>query len=132
MNGPRKEAVAARTRTRPWDPADYLEDEGDVVAYLEAAFEDGDPGGSARGRGPFQGNDRRRGEVRIGQGEPVQGAFARREPGFYNRAERPASPWPAPSSIGDRPGIGGAGPPWRNRMERRVRSSTSRPLRAER
>ena len=43
MNGPRKEAAAARTRTRPWDPADYLEDEGDVVAYLEAAFEDGDP-----------------------------------------------------------------------------------------
>lgn len=44
MNGPRTEAAVARSRTRPWDPADYLEDEGDVVAYLEAAFEDGDPG----------------------------------------------------------------------------------------
>ena len=43
MNGPRKEAGAARTKTRPWDPADYLEDEDDIVAYLEAAFEDGDP-----------------------------------------------------------------------------------------
>ena len=58
MNEPRKEAVAARTRTRPWDPADYLEGEGDVVAYLEAAFEDGDPrviagalGDVARSRG---------------------------------------------------------------------------------
>lgn len=29
--------------TQPWDAADYLEDEEDVVAYLEAAFEDGDP-----------------------------------------------------------------------------------------
>ena len=58
MNGPRKEAAVARTRTRPWDPADYLEDEDDVVAYLEAAFEDGDPrviaealGDVARSRG---------------------------------------------------------------------------------
>ena len=58
MNGARREAAAARTRTRPWDPADYLEDEGDVVAYLEAAFEDGDPrviagalGDVARSRG---------------------------------------------------------------------------------
>ena len=30
--------------TRPWDAADYLESEEDVVLYLEAAFEDGDPG----------------------------------------------------------------------------------------
>ncbi len=30
-------------RTRPWDAADYLEDLDDVVTYLEAAFEDGDP-----------------------------------------------------------------------------------------
>ena len=58
MNGPRNEAATARTRTRPWDPADYLEDEGDIVAYLEAAFEDGDPrviagalGDVARSRG---------------------------------------------------------------------------------
>ena len=58
MKGPRKGAAAARTRTRPWDPADYLEDVNDVVAYLEAAFEDGDPrviavalGDVARSRG---------------------------------------------------------------------------------
>ena len=43
---------------RPWDAADYLEEVEDVVAYLEAAFEDGDPqliaaalGDVARSRG---------------------------------------------------------------------------------
>ena len=33
----------ARTHTRPWDATDYLETEEDIAAYLEAAFEDGDP-----------------------------------------------------------------------------------------
>ena len=33
----------AKTHTRPWDAMDYLETEEDIVAYLEAAFEDGDP-----------------------------------------------------------------------------------------
>ena len=32
----------ATTPTRPWDPADHLETDEDIVAYLEAAFEDGD------------------------------------------------------------------------------------------
>ena len=32
-----------KTRTRPWDAADFLENEEEIVAYLEAAFEDGDP-----------------------------------------------------------------------------------------
>ena len=46
------------TQTRPWDAADHLESDEDVVAYLEAAFEDGDPaliaaalGDIARARG---------------------------------------------------------------------------------
>ena len=43
MKEPRNRAAAAREKTLPWDPADYLEDASDVVAYLEAAFEDGDP-----------------------------------------------------------------------------------------
>ena len=34
----------AKMQTQPWDAADYLETEEDVVLYLEAAFEDGDPG----------------------------------------------------------------------------------------
>lgn len=43
---------------QPWDAADFLEEEEDIVAYLEAAFEDGDPqlitaalGDIARSRG---------------------------------------------------------------------------------
>lgn len=33
----------AKTQTRPWDAADHLKTEGDIVAYVDAAFEDGDP-----------------------------------------------------------------------------------------
>ena len=43
MTGPNKRVAAVRAKTRPWDPAEYLETEDDVIAYLEAAFEDGDP-----------------------------------------------------------------------------------------
>ena len=32
----------AKTITRPWDPAEHLNSQEDVVAYLEAALEDGD------------------------------------------------------------------------------------------
>ncbi len=32
----------AKTLTRPWAASDYLENEEDIVAYLEAAFDDGD------------------------------------------------------------------------------------------
>lgn len=34
----------ARTKTLPWDPAEHLETEADMAAYLEAALEEGDPG----------------------------------------------------------------------------------------
>ena len=34
----------ARTRTKRWDAADHLDDEKSMVAYLEAALDDGDPG----------------------------------------------------------------------------------------
>ncbi|MGY2051412.1 helix-turn-helix domain-containing transcriptional regulator [Methylobacterium sp. JK268] len=29
--------------TREWDPANYLDTEEDMISYLNAAFEDGDP-----------------------------------------------------------------------------------------
>jgi probable addiction module antidote protein len=32
----------AKTKTRPWDPAEHLETEKDMAAYLEAALQDGD------------------------------------------------------------------------------------------
>ncbi len=48
----------ATTRTRRWDAAEHLKSDEDIVAYLEAAFEDGDPaliaaalGDIARARG---------------------------------------------------------------------------------
>jgi len=31
-----------KTETRPWDPAEHLETEEDMAAYLEAVLEDGD------------------------------------------------------------------------------------------
>ena len=58
MPKPRNQEAMAKTKTRPWDAADYLEHPEDVVAYLEAALEDGDPhlvvaalGDIARSRG---------------------------------------------------------------------------------
>lgn len=33
----------AKTQTRPWDVVAHLETEEDMVSYLEAALEDGDP-----------------------------------------------------------------------------------------
>jgi probable addiction module antidote protein len=32
-----------RTKTRPFDAANYLNDEADIAAYLQVAMEDGDP-----------------------------------------------------------------------------------------
>ena len=34
----------ARTQTRPWDPAEHLETEEDMAAYLTVALEEGDLG----------------------------------------------------------------------------------------
>lgn len=33
----------AKIETHPWDPAEHLDTEEDMAAYLEAALEDGDP-----------------------------------------------------------------------------------------
>ena len=43
MTGSGKGAAAARAKTRPWDPVEHLETPDDAIAYIEAAFEDGDP-----------------------------------------------------------------------------------------
>ena len=47
-----------KTQTRPWDAAAHLKTQEDIVAYIDAAFEDGDPaliaaalGDVARARG---------------------------------------------------------------------------------
>ena len=51
----------AKTVTTVWDPAEHLETEGDIAAYLEAALEYGDPaliaaalGDIARAKGTTQ------------------------------------------------------------------------------
>jgi probable addiction module antidote protein len=51
----------AKTKTRPYDAAEYLETPEDMAAYLEAALEDGEPavvvkalGAIARARGMSQ------------------------------------------------------------------------------
>lgn len=44
MKSPQNLIAEVRERTLAWDPADYLKDPEDVVAYLEAALEDGDSG----------------------------------------------------------------------------------------
>ena len=33
----------SKTKTYPYDPAEYLRDDSDMAAYLEVALEDGDP-----------------------------------------------------------------------------------------
>jgi probable addiction module antidote protein len=33
----------AKTKTKPWDAADYLSSDEDMAAYLEAALDEGDP-----------------------------------------------------------------------------------------
>jgi probable addiction module antidote protein len=33
----------AKTRTKKWDAAEHLKSDADMVAYLEAALEEGDP-----------------------------------------------------------------------------------------
>ncbi len=51
----------AKTKTKPYDAAEYLETEEDMAAYLQAAFEEGNPavvihalGNIARARGMSQ------------------------------------------------------------------------------
>jgi probable addiction module antidote protein len=35
--------VMGKTKTIPWDSAEYLKTDEDIAEYLEAVFEDGDP-----------------------------------------------------------------------------------------
>jgi probable addiction module antidote protein len=51
----------SKTKTRPFDVSNYLNDEADIAAYLQVAIEDGDPsllaaalGDIARARGMTQ------------------------------------------------------------------------------
>jgi probable addiction module antidote protein len=39
-----KKRKTARPKTYKWDPAQHINSEKDVIAYLDAALDDGDPG----------------------------------------------------------------------------------------
>ena len=39
-----RRAAMAKTQTRPWDPAEHLETDEDMAAYLNVALEEGDLG----------------------------------------------------------------------------------------
>ena len=68
----------AKTVTTPWDPADNLKTEDDMVAYLEAALEEGDHVLVAAALGDIarQGNDAGGAGCRPRAREPLQGALA--------------------------------------------------------
>lgn len=53
--------MASKLRTSVWEPTEHLETEEDIAAYLDAAFEEGDPsliaaalGDAARAKGVAQ------------------------------------------------------------------------------
>lgn len=79
----------AKLKTTVWDAAEYLKSDEDITAYLEAAFEDGDPaliaaalGDVARAR-----HDADRPQGGGGARKSIQGAFERREPGIFDCAD---------------------------------------------
>ena len=91
----------AKTQTRPWDPAEHLENDEDMAAYLNVALEEGDLslimatlGDIARAKritvvGTGNGS---------GQGEPLQVAILRGQPRVRHRPQgspRPRTPPPS-------------------------------------
>ena len=72
----------AKTHTRPWDPAEHLQTEEDVDAYLDAAAEEDDPDLMAAALDDVARAAVLR-ETREGKAEPggVVGSYIREEPG---------------------------------------------------
>ena len=85
----------ARAQTRPLHPAEHLETEDDMAAYLNVALEEGDLslimatlGDIARARRTALVAQ----ETGFGQGEPLQVPVRRRQPGVSQRAQGGARP----------------------------------------
>ena len=90
----------AKTQTRPWDPAEHLESEEDMAAYLNVALDEGDLGLILATLGDIARAQRMAvvaQEAGAGQGEPVQVAFRQRQPGIRHRAQGDALPGTAAS-----------------------------------
>ena len=85
----------AKTQTRPWDPAEHLETEDDMAAYLSVALEEGDLGLIMATLGDIA-RARRMAVVAqgdgAGQGEPVQVAVSQWQSGVCHGAESGARP----------------------------------------
>jgi probable addiction module antidote protein len=86
----RTKPKSRKIKTIPWDSAEYLKTDQDIVYYLEAVFEDGDPalvavalGDVARAKGMSQIAQTGRPWAR----EPLQGALAGGKSGIRDRAE---------------------------------------------
>ncbi len=80
----------AKSKTKKYDVAEYLESEDDMAAYLQAAFEDGDPalvihalGNIARARGMSQIAR----ETGLRRESLYKSAFARRKSGIRNGSQ---------------------------------------------
>ena len=81
--------MASTLKTHPWDPAEHLETEDDIAAYLEAAFEEGDPSLIAAALGDIA---RAKGMAQIARDtglgrEPLQGPVPRRQSGVCDDHE---------------------------------------------
>lgn len=88
-----QEQTMPKTKTIPWDSADHLETTEDIAAYLEAAFEDGDPalinhalGVVARAKGMTEIAQR----TGMGRQSLYKGAVGRRPSRIQHRPERDA------------------------------------------
>ena len=91
----REVAAMARTQTTPWDPAEHLETEEDMAAYLNVALEEEDLSlimATLGDIGPRPENGAGRAGDGAGKGEPVQVAVRRRQPGVRHRAQGGARP----------------------------------------
>ena len=79
-----------KTPTRPWDPAEHLETEEDMAAYLSAALEEGDLGsdhGDLGGYRPGPENGVGGPGDGSGKGEPLQVSVRQRQSRVRHRSE---------------------------------------------
>ena len=98
-----------KTQTRPWDPAEHLETEDDMVAYLNVALEEGDLslimatlGDIARARRMAIVAE----EAGIGRESLYKVPVCQRQPGVRHRAQgsaRPGTPASSRRTGSDRP-----------------------------
>ena len=81
----------AKTQTRPWDPAEHLQNDEDMAAYLNVALEEGDLGlimAALRRHRSCQAHHRGGTGNGSGQGKPLQVTVLRGQPRVRHRPSR--------------------------------------------